>query len=109
MKARSFIKLDENVMVIFTDGTLLEFGDNNTGLTGDWKIDVNRPIDRVIIYQRDETKKNKLYIANHAGVQFVQENNRYKIKLAHVQYIGETQLNWYEFADAQAQPIRYLP
>jgi len=33
---------------------------------------------------------------------------RYKIKLAHVQYIGETKLMWDKFADTGANPIRYL-
>ena len=110
MKSSDFIRPGENLVVLFTDGTLLEFGDDNTGITGDWNIDVNRPVDRVIIYHRHEqTTTNKLYIANHAGVEFVKESNRYKIKLAHVQYIGETKLNWFEFADTGAHPIRYLP
>ncbi|AFY46050.1 hypothetical protein Nos7524_0126 [Nostoc sp. PCC 7524] len=106
MKARDFIKPGESIIVIFTDGTLFELGNDNTGLTGDWKIDPNRSVDRVIIYQR-EHPINRLYIANHAGVEFVEEN-RYKIQLAHVQYIGETDLNWNEFAEGGANPIRYL-
>lgn len=108
MKARDFIKPGENIMVIFTDGTLLEFGNDNTGLTGDWKIGRNRSVDRVIIYVRD-TQTNALYIANHAGVKFVEEAKKYKIKLTHVQYIGKTELNWFDFADTQAHSIRYLP
>lgn len=106
MKARDFIKQGESILIIFTDGTLFELGNDNTGLTGDWKIDPNRSVDRVIIYQREHSS-NKLYIANNAGVELVEEN-RYKIKLAHVQYIGETDLNWNEFAEGGANPIRYL-
>jgi hypothetical protein len=110
MKARDFIKSGENTMVIFTNGILLEFGDNNTGLTGDWNIDINRRVDRVIIYERKEqTETNRLYIANHNGLEFVKESDRHKIKLAHVQYIGETDLNWNDFAEGGSNPIRYLP
>lgn len=107
MKARDFIKLDEKALVVFTNGTLFEINqDNNTGLTGDWKINPNRLIDRVIIYLRRE-QVNILYIANHAGVEFVEEK-RYKIKLDHVQYIGKTNLNWHEFAETGVCPIRYF-
>jgi len=115
MKARDFIKPGENIIVIFTEGILLEFGDDNTGLTGDWTIDPNHSIDRVIIYWRIHESgyppRNTLYIANHAGVIFVEEkegHKRYKIKLAHIQYIGETKLMWDKFADTGANPIRYL-
>ena len=113
MSAHDFIKSGEKIIVLYTQGELLEFGDDNTGLTGDWNIDPSHSIDRVIIYWRIEESgyppRNTLYIANHAGVEFVEEKGRYKIKLAHVQYIGETKLMWDKFADAGANPIRYLP
>jgi hypothetical protein len=113
MKARDFIKDDEKIMVIYTENILLELGDDNTGLTGDWWINPSHSIDRVIIYcpvyQDRYTWVNTLYIGNHAGVIFVEEKERYKIKLAHVQYIGKTKLNWHEFADTGTFPIRYLP
>jgi hypothetical protein len=107
MKARDFIKPDEKVIVVFTNGTLFERNpDNDTGLTGDWKINPKHSIDRVVIYLRGE-QANMLYIANHAGVEFV-EGKRYKIKLAQVQYIGETDSNWSQFAETKQNPIRYL-
>ncbi|HLO89335.1 MAG TPA: HNH endonuclease [Nostocaceae cyanobacterium] len=109
MKARDFLQPGENIIVIFTDGTRFELGNDNTGITGDWTIDPSRLINRVIIYLRDSQENtNKLYIANHNGVEFVQERERYKIKLAHVQYVGKTDLNWYEFAEGSQNPIRYI-
>jgi hypothetical protein len=108
MKARDFIKPGENIMVIFTNGTLLEFSDDNSVLTGDWKINPSHSIDRVIIYVHDD-EKNTLYIGNHADIKFVEENKRHKIQLTHVQYIGKTNLNWNDFAEAGANPVRYLP
>lgn len=111
MKARDFIKSGESVLVIFTNGTDLTFQqDGNTGLTGEWDINPNRLIDRVIIYQRnDETNTNTLHIANHDGVERAAREGRHNIKLAHVQYIGTTSANWAEFAETGANPIRYLP
>jgi hypothetical protein len=107
MKARNFIKPGENTIVIFTRGMLFELGNDNTGLTGDWEINPNRSVDRVIIYHH-EHEINRLYIGNNAGLELV-EDNRYKIKLAHLQYIGETDLNWNEFAEGGSNPVRYLP
>jgi hypothetical protein len=110
MKARDFIKPGENVIVIFTKGALLKFDDNNSGSTGNWEINLNRSIDRVIIYCRhEETKINTLYVANYAGVEPSDEENRYIIKLEHIQYIGTTPLNWLEFAKGSQKPVQYFP
>ena len=106
MKARDFIKAGESVIAVFTHGMHFEL-DGNTGSTGEWKIDPNRPIDRVIIYHRQENT-NILYIANYAGVQPADREGRYNIQLTHVQYIGTTSTNWAEFAETGAYPIRYL-
>ena len=109
MKARDLIKPDENVIVIFTHGLHFDLRDDNTGSTGEWDIDPNRSVDRVIIYHRnDEMHTNILYIANHAGVEPANREGRYNIQLTHVQYIGTTSSNWHEFAEAGSNPIRYL-
>lgn len=110
MKARDFIKPGENVLVIFTKGTDLTLQpDGSTGTTGEWDINPDRLVNRVIIYQRnDETSTNTLYIANRAGVEPAERAGRYNIKLEHVQYIGTTSSNWNEFAEAGTNPIRYL-
>jgi hypothetical protein len=111
MKARDFIEAGENVIVIFTHGLHFKFGDDNTGSTGEWVIDPNRSVNRVIIYLRnDEKHTNTLYIANHAGVKPADREGRHNIQLTHVQYIGITSANWSEFAEGGAgNPIRYLP
>lgn len=110
MKARDFIKPDENVIVIFTTGSDFLLHDGSTASTGEWNIDPNRSVDRVIIYHRnDEMHRNIVYIANHAGVESADREGRYNIQLTHVQYIGTTSANWPEFAEAGANPIRYLP
>lgn len=109
MKARDFIKPGENVMAIFTHGIHFDLCDGNTGLTGQWNIDPNRRVDRVIIYLRNnEMNTNTLYIANYAGVKPADREGRYDIQLTHAQYIGTTSTNWSEFAETGQNPIRYL-
>ena len=111
MKARDFIEPGENVIVIFTHGLHFILNDDDKiGSTGEWDIDPNRSVNRVIIYLRNEqTHTNTLYIANHAGVEPADREGRHNIQLTHVQYIGTTSANWKEFAEADANPIRYLP
>lgn len=110
MKARDFIKPGENVIVIFTHGSHFDpNGDDNTGSTGEWDINPNRSVDRVIIYLRnDENNTNTLYIANHAGVKPADREGRYNIQLTNAQYIGTTSANWHDFAETGSYPIRYL-
>lgn len=111
VKARDFIKSDEKVLVVFTNGTDLTFQqDGNTGSTGEWAINPERLIDRVIIYQRNSgTNTNTLHIANCVRIEPAERSGRYNIELNHVQYIGTTSANWVEFADGGPNPIRYLP
>lgn len=110
MKARDFIKPGETAMVIFTRGGRFEVNADHTGSTGNWVIDPNRKIDRVIVYHRNETANtNMLYIGSLVQAEKTTENDRYNIRLAHIQYIGETTLHWKEFAEAGQNPIRYLP
>lgn len=111
MKARDFIEPGENVIVISTHGMHFNFGGDKTGSTGEWIIDPNRSVDRVIIYRRNEDNTKTLYIANHAGVKPADREGRYNIQLTHVQYIGTTSTNWHEFAEAKPgarSQIRYL-
>ena len=91
MKARVFIKPNENVIVIFTNGEKFVIQENNTGLTGEWKISPNRTVERVILYHRDDDKNtNSLYIENYAGAEPSTLEGRYNIRLTHLQYIGLT-------------------
>ncbi|KPQ39589.1 MAG: putative permease YjgP/YjgQ family [Phormidium sp. OSCR] len=109
MKARDFIKPSENVVIIFTHGKHFVLYDDNTGLTGEWKLDPNRNVERVILYHREGDKNtNTLYIANHAGVEPADREGRYNLRLTHVQYVGVTSVNWVEFSEGGQNPIRYL-
>ncbi len=111
-KARDFIKPDENILVVFTEGMHFELSDGNTGVTGEWDVkpDRARSVDRVLVYHRNtQTATNDLYIANRVRVDPARREDRYNIQLSHVQYVGITALNWNEFADTGMKSFRYLP
>jgi hypothetical protein len=111
-KARDFIKPGENILAIFTKGMHFELSAGSTGVTGEWDVDPNhaRSVDRVLVYhQSSETKTNSLYIASLVRVDPARREGRYNLQLNHVQYVGITSLNWHDFAEAGANPIRYLP
>lgn len=110
MKARDFVRPDERVIVIFTRGGRFEVRSDHTGSTGNWTIDAKRPVDRVIVYHRDESiNSNAIYLASFVQAIQTDEGKRYNIELAHVQYAGQSDLNWQEFAETQVNPVRYLP
>ncbi|RRR71574.1 MAG: HNH endonuclease [Candidatus Viridilinea halotolerans] len=110
MKARDFIQDGECVIVVFTTGHKLEINKDHSGFTGNWPIDPHNKIDRVIIYYRNELAgKNNVFLATFEEAVLSDDKERYELRLSHIQYAGETVLNWYEFADTGPNPIRYLP
>ncbi len=110
MKARDFIQDGESVVVIFTRGDRLEINEDHSGSTGNWSINPHRKVHRVVIYRRDElTEKNSIFLATFEGAILSEDEDRYNIQLSHIQYAGETNLHWGEFADTGSQPVRYLP
>src|SRR5688500_15380795 len=100
MKARDFIRTGERVMVIFTRGGRFEVHPDHTGSTGNWAMDGNRSVDRVIIYHRsDMADENAVFIGTFVKAEPSDEAGRFIIRLNHVQYVGVTDLNWKEFSE----------
>lgn len=109
MKARDFVQAGEQMMVIFTRGGRFELRSDHTGSTGNWVIDTKRHIDRGMVYHRDgSSNKNKIYLASFVAATPTDEEGRYNVELAHIQYAGESELNWKDFADTGTYPVRYI-
>lgn len=108
MHARDFVQPGEQLLVLLTNGHLLTFNNDGTGTSGNWKMDANRKINRILIYLRDDTNNtNRLYIATYNHAEKV-EDGRYCIYFEHCQYVGKTEQNWSEFAGEGQNPIRYF-
>jgi hypothetical protein len=110
MQARHFLRPGEQLLILFTRGPLLTINwADQTGQTGNWVINANRHIDRVVIYHRDDaTGQNTIYLATYAGTDGT-EGGRQLIQLTHIQYAGTTDVSWKTFAETEQNPIRYLP
>jgi hypothetical protein len=111
--ASSLLSPGETAIVIFTKGKNLELDleGTGTGTTGNWITNPRRRVDKVIVYRRDpyETSgESDVFIGEHAGLVGPNENGRYIVKMRGVVCAGTTQRNWYDFADAGTNPIRYL-
>ena len=108
MKAKDLISTNETALVLYTHGDEFIIQENQRGATGEWKIDPQRKFDKVIIYRRDsDTGANDVFVA----IPIIREKtveNRYKIYLAKIRFIGVTKLNWIEFAEGGSNPVRYL-
>ena len=109
MHARHFLEPDETGLVIFTHGPNFIRYDEARGTSGEWQVNPNRTVDRVIIYVRDEpAATNKIYLATYDKTRPSSQVGRYFIDLLHIQYAGTTEVNWYEFAGEGQNPFRYV-
>ena len=109
MHARDFLRPNEQALVIFTSGANLHLYEDARGTSGEWEVSPNRAVDRVIIYRRlDDPKQNEIYLATYVGTRPSSVPQRYFVDLAHIQYAGIADVDWYAFAGKGQNPIRYV-
>lgn len=109
MKADELISSDIKAVVVFTRGPLFVFKEDGTGKTGNWKIDPERDIQKVIIYCRPEGESQAdVYKADVTRVVSSHEEGRSEIQFENALPVGGTKLNWFEFAESGPNPVRYI-
>lgn len=109
MKASDLIYSDIKAVIVFTRGPLFVFKEDGTGKTGNWKIDSERDIHKVIIYCRPEGESQAdIYMGDITRIKTSDEEGRSVIQFRNADPVGRTALNWFEFADSGPNPIRYL-
>lgn len=106
--ARDLLNEGETAMIIFTRGPEFVKHSDGTGLTGYWKMSPRIDVDWLIIYLRKPNGSNEVYRAKPVAVKGPDENGRSGIELAAIHFEGHTTATWYQFADTQANPVRYL-
>ena len=109
MNARELIGPGERAVVVFTHGPHFVRREDGSGSTGNWKINLSRRFDRVIIYHRpDPAFANEVYIADADGMEANDDVGRQIILLKNVRHRGSTTSKWPEFAEGHTNPVRYL-
>ncbi len=113
MKLREIINSDiinagETVLVVFTDGKYFTNEQDGNGSTGNWKIDKNREIDKVIIYKRMTQNNNQIYVGIKSDIIDSKEEGRFVIRMKNIKLVGTTNHNWKEFKENDSSnPIMY--
>jgi len=102
----SLLKRGEHAIVIFTYGKSFHRRRDGSGSTGNWVIDDKRRCNKVVIYNRTDSR-NDIYVARRTAVKPSREQGRFVLDLAKIHYFGSTYLNWPQFAGSR-NPVRYL-
>ena len=109
MRARDLIEPGETAVVIFTHGLHFALQEDGGGSTGNWKLNVKRQFDRVIIcHRRGSIEENDVYIADADGIEGCEDEGRYVIRLKNVVRRGNTTANWFMFGNGSQDPVQYL-
>ncbi len=112
MKATDLLKKGEVALVISTDGRDLEMDSKGFGQSGQWRMNPNHQVHKVIIYKRDKSRNTQeIYVAEHVGVTEADMPRRFVVSLANIRNVGTTTSTWHEFAEVKKgaqNPIRYV-
>ncbi|MBU4222202.1 MAG: HNH endonuclease [Euryarchaeota archaeon] len=113
MKMRDIINTDiinagETVLVVFTRGNYFTYEQDGNGSTGNWKINKNREIDKIIIYKRMTHDHNQIYVGIKSDIIDSKEEGRFVIRMKNIKLVGTTNHNWKEFKENDSSsPIMY--
>ena len=109
MKVFDVIPSGVKAVAVFTRGSKFEKNKDGIGSTGNWKIDPNRNLEKVIIYHRPEREPQaEVHVADISQIKPSGEEGRFIIFFENREKVGDTDLNWFEFAESGSNPVRYL-
>lgn len=100
----------ETGLFICTDGLNQHLDTRvGTGSSGWWKLDPERPVDRVFIFRKGKDAETPSEVFSGRRVRAEgPDGGRYCLHLEDVRREGTTRLSWSRFAEAGENPIRYL-
>ena len=116
-RASGLISAGEMAVVIMTDGHLFIQNTDNTGESGNWRINKNRTqrLNKVIIFiQKNNSDVREIFIADYLGIHSPMPSDQYKtigrvvFDLINIREVGFTTENWSRFAETGSYPVRYL-
>ena len=101
----------ETAIVLFTNGMHLTINPDGSGTSGNWIMSRSHRPDKVVIYYRLPEQvplHADIYLADYASTANSPERGRRVVRFQAARRVGSTNRNWREFADANANPVRYL-
>jgi len=112
MKARDLVKRGESAVAIFTRGGHFEHDPDGSGYTGNWVINPQKKLDKVVIYKRDAAgTRHEVYVGTPVEIIDSEQEGRRQIKMVDIRLAGTTTHNWNEFTETKhgsINPIKYI-
>jgi hypothetical protein len=109
VKASDLLRAGEVALVLFTRGALIDLKADGSGSTGNWKLDPDFRSDKVIIYLRKgDSGVNDVYLGDFESVRHSTERNRLVVTFRNMIRVGETESNWFQFANGGQSPTQVV-
>jgi hypothetical protein len=107
--ARDLLKPGESALVLFTRGRRLTINDDGSGSSGNWILDRNLRVKRVIVYhQLPEADRVDVYLADFVGAIVSDEPGRSVVRFEQANLAGFAGASWREFAETWSNPVRFI-
>ena len=111
--ANELLHAGETAVLVFTKGQHLELDwAGGESATGWWRMSAARNPDKVIVYKSNPLRTGgEIYIGDYVGKRQRELDGRFNIYFRHVQFVGECNVSWSEFANKGKMlqsPVRYL-
>jgi hypothetical protein len=113
-RAADLLDPGESAIALFTKGLrLVEINSDGSGSSGNWVTNPghHETPNKVIIYDRVLGRiplESHIYLGDYVGAANSPERGRLVIRFQNLTQVGTTNQNWSHFADAGANPVRYL-
>jgi hypothetical protein len=112
MHARDVLASGEKAVAIFTRGDRFTLNADGTGVTGNWKLNPARTVDKVVIYRQDARgHQHEIFVGVPVEIVDSAEDGRREIRMADIRFAGVTGCNWNEFTDTNPgsiNPVMYV-
>lgn len=108
--ATDLVAPGETALFLYTDGRFFHVAADNTAESGNWVLDPERPVDWVCVLRRHGHKRVPcdVWRGRPAGFRGPIEDRRWVLRIANVELVGHTMLNWREFVGGSSNPVRYV-
>lgn len=109
--AEELLEPGETGLFLFTNGQFLTIGPDGSGSSGNWKLDPNRTVQRVVVFRwsmPDGERIVELFSGLLSGIDGPTDEGRYIVRFNDMQPQGTTSQTWEAFTGATERPVAYV-